>query len=218
MIRNISWVFAGDAGLSEERCDYLMKKGLEGQEIIATHQVEDGTSHSDNDVRASRVSWLHGEDIYDMVRPFVNRANEEAGWRYDLRAIENIQFTKYGLNQHYDWHIDGQGDHFSSKVMSSNKEHYPINETPSPEMVGLVRKVSVSIQLSHGEDYEGGDMYFTDLPSSKQDKELTTWTNPVFRQRGTVIVFPSFIRHKVSAVTSGTRYSAVAWFNGPPFR
>lgn len=218
MLRNICWVFSGEHGLSKERCDFLVRRGLEAQEQVATHQNENQTYSSDDKVRASRISWLHGEDIYECVRPFVNKANEEAGWRFDVRQIENIQFTKYGLNQHYDWHIDGDSDHFASKVLTPNKQEYAINETPDNSMVGLCRKISVSIQLSNSEDYEGGDMYFTDLPKHSQTSELQTWTNKRFRERGAVLVFPSFIRHKVTPVTKGTRLSAVAWFNGPPFR
>ena len=73
---------------------------------------------------------MHGEDIYECVRPFVNKANEEAGWRYDVRQIENIQFTKYGLNQHYDWHIDGDSDHWASRVLTPNKKEYTITKLP----------------------------------------------------------------------------------------
>tara|TARA_B100001996_G_scaffold9897_3_gene8360 strand:- start:1126 stop:1788 length:663 start_codon:yes stop_codon:yes gene_type:complete len=220
MIRNICWVFEGDRGLSQERCDFLVKRGLETEEQVATHQNKNQTISQDDDVRSSRVSWLHGEDIYDCVRPFVNRANEEAGWRYDLRQIENVQFTKYGINQHYDWHIDGDCDHFATKLFKKNEPGatYSVNETPDEAMVGLCRKLSVSIQLSHSEDYEGGDMYFTELPKNNNITELDTWTDDIFRKRGTVLVFPSFIRHKVMPVTKGTRYSAVAWFNGPPLR
>ena len=218
MLKHICWVFSGESGLSQERCDFLVDRGLATQEQVASHQSGEETWSRDDDVRASRVSWLHGEEIYDCVRPFVNQANQDAGWRFDLRSIENIQFTKYGLNQYYDWHIDGDSDHFASKVFVDNKKDYAINETPDQAMIGMCRKISVSIQLSHGEDYEGGDMYFTDMPKHSQTTELNTWTNPAFRQRGTVIVFPSFIRHKVDRVTKGTRLRAVAWFNGPPFR
>ena len=97
MLRNICWVFSGEHGLSKERCDFLVRRGLEAQEQIATHQNENQTYSSDDKVRASRISWLHGEDIYECVRPFVNKANEEAGWRFDVRQIENIQFTKYNM-------------------------------------------------------------------------------------------------------------------------
>ena len=48
--------------------------------------------------------------------------------------------------------------------------------------------------------------------------ELETFTNPCFRDKGAVVVFPSWVRHRVTPVTRGTRYSAVAWFNGPPLR
>tara|TARA_R110001592_G_scaffold264256_1_gene529652 strand:- start:1142 stop:1798 length:657 start_codon:yes stop_codon:yes gene_type:complete len=218
MLKNICWVFTGKSGLSQERCDFLVKRGLETQEQIASHQTGTNELKSDDEVRASRISWLHGEEVYECVRPFVNLANQDAGWRFDVRSIENIQFTKYGLNQHYDWHIDGDSDHHASKVFVDNKTTFGINETADQNMVGLCRKISVSIQLSNSEDYEGGDMYFTDMPKHSQTSELNTWTNPEFRQKGSVIVFPSFIRHKVSPVTKGTRLSAVAWFNGPPFR
>ena len=36
--------------------------------------------------------------------------------------------------------------------------------------------------------------------------------------KGTAIVFPSFIWHRVTPVTKGIRYSVVAWFLGPPLR
>ena len=34
-----------------------------------------------------------------------------------------IQFTKYGLNQHYHWHIDGQCDHNASKVLADHQDY-----------------------------------------------------------------------------------------------
>ena len=35
--------------------------------------------------------------------------------------------------------------------------------------------------------------------------------------KGTVIVFPSAILHRVTPVTKGARYSLVQWYNGPDF-
>jgi PKHD-type hydroxylase len=34
------------------------------------------------------------------------------------------------------------------------------------------------------------------------------------RGRGTFLVFPSFMLHRVTPVTRGTRWSLVAWFGG----
>ena len=35
--------------------------------------------------------------------------------------------------------------------------------------------------------------------------------------KGTIVVFPSFVWHRVTPVTSGTRYSLVNWLQGRPF-
>ncbi len=67
------------------------------------------------------------------------------------------------------------------------------------------RKLSMSIILNS--DFEGGDFeIFKDDP----DKI------PRFEE-GSVIVFPSFLKHRVTPVTKGVRYSLVTWFVGQPF-
>ena len=37
-------------------------------------------------------------------------------------------------------------------------------------------------------------------------------------QKGMIIAFPSFLEHRVIPITSGVRYSATMWINGPKFR
>jgi PKHD-type hydroxylase len=37
-------------------------------------------------------------------------------------------------------------------------------------------------------------------------------------QVGEVVLFSSFLSHRVKPVTKGTRHVVVAWFTGPPFR
>ena len=224
MFKNICWAFSGGNVLSQEKVDHIMAKGLAAQEEVATHQLGNLERSKDDDIRASRIAWLNDESVYDCIRPFVHAANEEAGWRLDVRQIENVQFTKYALNQHYHWHIDGQCDHNSSKVLADNKDYesqgrvMPITETPNPNHVGLCRKISVTVNLSDPNDYDGGDLWLTKHPQDSNINELETFTNPAFRDKGAVVVFPSWVRHRVTPVTRGTRYSAVAWFNGPPLR
>ena len=43
-------------------------------------------------------------------------------------------------------------------------------------------------------------------------------TNKEIRPRGSIVVFPSFVWHRVKPVTSGTRYSLVIWNLGYPWR
>jgi len=69
------------------------------------------------------------------------------------------------------------------------------------------RKLSVSIQLSDPSEYEGGDI------------EVMTMDEPfkLPKEKGTVVIFPSFLLHRVTPVTKGTRKSLVMWINGPTF-
>jgi|HubBroStandDraft_5_1064220.scaffolds.fasta_scaffold238266_2 PKHD-type hydroxylase len=69
------------------------------------------------------------------------------------------------------------------------------------------RKLSMSVQLCDAGDYTGGDLEFCACP--RLDPR---------RRRGTIIVFPSFLAHCVTAVTHGSRCSLVAWAHGPVFR
>jgi PKHD-type hydroxylase len=73
---------------------------------------------------------------------------------------------------------------------------------------GNIRKLSIVVQLSDPSDYEGGDFqtFFSDLPDNLP------------KDRGTVLVFPSYVVHAVTPVTRGTRHSLVGWINGKPFR
>lgn len=66
------------------------------------------------------------------------------------------------------------------------------------------RKISITVQLSTPESYTGGDLEFEEVA-----------TNADFRSRGTVVLFPSYLRHRIRPVTSGTRRALVAWFSGP---
>ena len=75
-----------------------------------------------------------------------------------------------------------------------------------PKEDGLIRKLSVSILLNDKNDFEGGSFEFKDFKDQ-----------PLLKQ-GSVLVFRSFLEHRVVPVTAGTRYSAVTWFNGPPYK
>ena len=59
-----------------------------------------------------------------------------------------------------------------------------------------------------------------DLSFDKNQKTqpLNHMTNELFRKKGTVVVFPSYMHHKVTPVTQGVRYSLVMWFRGPAFQ
>jgi PKHD-type hydroxylase len=69
------------------------------------------------------------------------------------------------------------------------------------------RKLSMSVQLCDEADYAGGDLEFCACPQLDPRRRL-----------GTIIVFPSFLAHRVTPITRGTRCSLVAWAHGPTFK
>jgi PKHD-type hydroxylase len=124
-------------------------------------------------------------------------ANDLAGWKYDITGAEQVQISKYEEGGFYDFHQDGKSDNFG------------VYNTPENKITDRnIRKLSMGIILN--DDYEEGNFQFSTLR-----EEVYT---PDFNKLGSIIVFPSFMMHRVKPVTKGTRYSLVSWFVGPPFK
>ena len=150
--------------------------------------------------RVSDVCWSNKQWIYDLIWPFMLEANEKAGWNFEVDAAESAQITRYKVGGFYSWHSDGGSDCLS------------VYDSPDNSFLnGKVRKLSMSILLN--DNYDGGEFQFATY--NKGEREIQT---PEFNKAGSVIVFPSFLEHRVLPVTKGTRYSLVAWFLGPPFK
>jgi len=159
---------------------------------------------SDDAARKSEVFFSSDQFLYDTIWPFMQEANEKAGWNYEITACEPVQITKYDNLDYYHWHMDGNGCHMSKYNNPKNKW-----------LDGKVRKLSMSLILN--DDFEGGQLQIASLKSSNDKYHVTEYTPP-YRGPGSIIVFPSFLMHRVKPVTKGTRYSLVAWFVGPSFK
>jgi PKHD-type hydroxylase len=80
-----------------------------------------------------------------------------------------------------------------------------------------IRKLSVSVLLSDPKDFKGGEFEFdfrNHDPKDKENKQVAKELN----KKGSMIVFPSFIWHRVKPVTKGVRYSLVLWYLGHPWK
>lgn len=71
-----------------------------------------------------------------------------------------------------------------------------------------VRKLSFIVQLSDPTSYEGGDVEFL----------YAREPHAAAKDRGSMTLFPSYLLHRVKAVTKGTRLSLVGWIGGPHYR
>lgn len=144
------------------------------------------------EARNSMIKWVpfsaETKWIYDKIGDMAKTANDEM-FHFDLNNMpEQIQYTEYyGTNKgHYDWHMDIGTEGYMK-----------------------FRKISVTVQLSGPDEYEGG--------------ELQLWTGGQYpltapRGKGNVVIFPSFMMHRVTPVTEGTRKSFVLWLGGGHYR
>jgi len=170
--------------LSDAEIDRLI---AEHASLVAEGQL--GGGGADTRVRRSKVAFLGMEPKYKWLYDRVWAAAQECNrlfFNVDIATVEgNIQLARYDSTDQgfYDWHTDFAG-------------------------FRPLRKISVSIQLSRPEDYDGGDL------------ELLFGNQPELmeRTRGAFIAFPSFVLHRVTPVTRGTRWSLVAWVLGNRWR
>lgn len=146
-----------------------------------------GPKQLGNDHRDSRIDWLH--------------RNEETVWLYDrLRPVlkeANKRFFKMNLSGYTEalqLSEYGEGQYYD----------WHIDFGPGPTSI---RKLSFVVQLSDPASYEGGNL---EIMNSRDPQAMP-------RDRGVIIMFPSFTLHRVTKVTRGVRRSLVGWIGGPPF-
>lgn len=103
-------------------------------------------------------------------------------------------------------HVDGFDDFAIMRY--GKKDGYAVHSDYIIDQGSNHRKVSFIAQLSHPYEYKGGDVILYVDGSPYQ----------LPRDRGCYVLFPSFMLHEVTSVTSGTRLSSVAWCTGKNWR
>lgn len=142
----------------------------------------------DDTLRQSSVMFLSAapehEWIYQKLAMLAGQCNYER-YAFDILGFQQaLQLAEYGEGDFFEWHMD-----FGAGAISH-------------------RKLSLTVQLSDPDSYEGGDLQFminhkvVDAP----------------RTKGTVVIFPSFVPHRVTPITKGVRRSIVGWVSGVPYR
>jgi len=185
---------------------------------------EQGLDPSKAYVRDSKATWLNDSWLYDLLVPYVNSANIQAGWDWQWDYHEPFQFTIYEPNGFYSWHKDGASDTIGAY------RRYIHGVTPEPlqpdgrlpskyvtdnRMVGKVRKISMTVQLNDPSEYDGGNLKF-DFGHHTEGNQFHECDE--IKEQGSIIIFPGFVDHCVTPLTRGTRYSLVLWTLGDPWK
>ena len=208
-LKNYYWYF--QSVIPERICDDIVKYGNSLQDQIAvTGGLGDPKNLNKKQIkdlkkkRDSNVVWMNDRWIYREIHPYIHQANRNAGWNFEWNWSESCQFTKYKKGQYYDWHCD------------SWDQPYVYQNTDNPGH-GKIRKLSVTVSLSNPKEYQGGELEF-DFRNLDPDKKRNVIKCTEILPKGSLIVFPSFVWHRVCPVKKGSRYSLVIWNLGLPFR
>lgn len=172
--------------LSNKECDELIK-------TLDTDELTDGTIVGDyeddkvnQNVRQTLNIDFHDENLFKRLNGAIKVANTQY-FNYEIESIDILRFLKYGIGGTYNWHTD-----------------YGRNQCS-------MRKLTAIIQLSDGNDYEGGDFEFGITDSNGSDLVRGNKT------KGCLLVFPSFLSHRVTPITKGIRCSIITWMEGDTF-
>ena len=147
-----------------------------------------------NSLRSSKIKWIGQNEewrwLYEKLELMIKEAND-CLWNFNLYSMpDNIQYTEYRATENgkYDWHMDCADGETS------------------------LRKVSVTVQLSHPDEYEGGDLELFRGGLLEDPREKAG------REEGLVFIFPSYMMHRVTPVTKGVRKSFVLWVGGEHYK
>ena len=144
--------------------------------------------HKDADIRLSEVKFFDAGKEQHIVEPIWN-----------LTQMANAQSFGVDLFGCYQLQFTSyEKGHFY-------KPHIDVFWRKDHNASKADRKLSVSILLNDSSEFEGGDLI---IDGDKIE----------MKERGAMVVFPSYISHEVTKVTRGTRLSFVAWVEGPEWR
>lgn len=138
--------------------------------------------------KSSKYSWLQ-ERIFNHIKNIIDDSDFPA---IEVHSVNQIELLKYTGGGKYLWHSDIE--------FSTNTSH-------------MQRKFSAVIVLNERDvDFTGGHLKLKNF-YNMEDPADKNYLRP-----GSIVVFPSYMSHIVTPVTSGTRYSIVAWCVGPYWR
>ena len=184
-----SWIVETTTPIfTPEQCRMIIDAGRRQPPQKAQVGMGKPGAGTDTNKRVTTISWLpfdEMKEMYNDINKFIQRANLNHFGFEDIQITEQAQFTEYPVGGFYDWHMD----------CDVNMAHEP-----------PVRKISMTLLLSHENEFEGGDL---ELMAPGKFAKL---------KQGHAVIFASFLNHRVAPVTRGVRQSLVMWFGGKPFK
>jgi len=192
---NLKPVFSPNINVDQTNY-YWFKEGFSSDEVdriveeAKKYTFENATTvgSKSEEVRKSKIKWLPHDEVW--------------GWVID-RIIEQVEES----NRIWNFDLSCILDQIQYTEYEGNGGHYDWHLDIGPGDISH-RKISIVVQLSDPSEYEGGILQIKN-GTNQHDVPLG---------KGNVIVFPSFLLHRVIPLTSGNRKSLVLWVGGGHYK
>ena len=182
------------------------------------NKIVDSFKGVDVDIGLLDETW-----VYEKVIPFIEKANMSAEWNYQWDFLDTLQFRVYNKNCFDDWHTDisnGGQPQIPTHTYINRKELIPKWGKSKPGIVGKIRKLSFILLLNDSSEFEGGEVEIQSRNFNMNDigQTPTDIVEVNYMTKGSLMVFPSHLFHRVLPVTKGVRISLKGWCWGYPFK
>ena len=176
---------------------FLNNKQIKELNKVIKKHLTDGEDEPASTIKTSKVEFCLYKNLkpylYDILERVKSTNIDHFGYSiYDVNDYDLIHVNTYSYKNRgrYDWHIDAARD-YTKDI-----------------------KFTIIVNLSE-EPYEGGNfkLFRTGLPQEQKGiPEITSINYP-----GSVLMFKSWIPHRVLPVIKGTRKTLTVFINGPRF-
>lgn len=181
MKKHLSIWYMGE--ISSEKCDALIQEnnsqisdkasmGIDGNEFNEIH-------------RNTAIKFLpFDHEFSTQMFEFAYTANQECKWDYQINHREAVQFARYGVNQHYNWHTDT----------------FPLSGSDTD------RKLTIVVLLNDPSEFEGGDFQvrlYNDYTAPLKKGSMIAFPS-ILEHR--VVPVTSGIRYSATMWLSGPRF------------
>lgn len=171
----------------------ISSKILVTHDVLSDTECEDIIRFGETNVRPGVNKYAHvfSTKFDSCLLPLNHAAHDmlKTAWQnvqvyfdFALDFIEPYELKKYYPECHFGKHVDN---------------YYGLTQS-------LDRKVTLSVQLTHPTEYEGG--------------AFNVLGRKYKLPKGSIIAFPSFFTHEIEPITTGTRWSLIGWAWGPYWR
>lgn len=146
---------------------------------------------------------IKNDKIRNSKIHFIESSNS-TNWIYSrfFQVAAKVNYENWNFNL-----TDSEFIQYSEYYENENHYSWHVDKGFNSDMPHLTRKLSIAFMLNDKREFEGGAFQVDTSEPVEIEPKL-----------GRMVLFPSYVKHRVTPVTKGIRKSLVLWISGPMFQ